>query len=399
MRLPATAGGTIKPRLIKHLPIAIFSNIVIQNWINILITENSDNSGRPIRMKSNCDKMTQLRLEAPRLPLQDSDRVVIFSDLHLGNGRERDAFKRNSDLWLKAARKYYLENSFQLVLNGDVEELQRYRLGSVLDQWPSFYELLDEFKAKTALYRILGNHDHELLQHSEYPFFDQLGHSVKFDYKGQEILVFHGHQAYAFYEKYNNLLGFFLRYFAHPLHIKSHYVASDRRVKAKVEKRVYECSRQNRIISIIGHTHRPMFDSLSRVDFLKFKIERLCRAYSSHDETGKKSIESEISYFKDELHKCKADKNCGPLSGICSADVLVPCVFNSGCTIGKRGVTSIELAGGEIRLVHWFDARRSRKYFAHYENRPQHLPGTDYYRMVLKKEPLDYISSRIKLLA
>jgi len=337
--------------------------------------------------------------QALSLPLRDSDRVVIFSDLHIGNGKERDAFRRNADLWLKAAGKYYLENGYQLVLNGDVEELQRFRLGKVIHRWKSFYDLLDQFQSKTALYRILGNHDHELLMHKDYPYHDQLLNALKFDYYGQEILVFHGHQAYAFYEKYNDLVGFFLRYFAHPLHIKSHYVASDKRVKFKVEKRVYECSLQNRIISIIGHTHRPLFDSLSRIDYLKFKIEELCRAYSKRDQAGKESIESEIRYFKDELHKCRLDEGSGLLSNLSGTDVLVPCVFNSGCTIGKRGMTAIELADGEIRLIHWFDARRSRKYFAHYENHPRQLPGTDYYRMVLKKEPLDYIITRIKLLA
>lgn len=39
----------------------------------------------------------------------------------------------------------------------------------------------------------------------------------------------------------------------------------------------------------------------------------------------------------------------------------IPCLFNSGCVIGKRGVTAPEIEEVNIRLVHWFDSRISKK--------------------------------------
>jgi hypothetical protein len=74
-------------------------------------------------------------------------------------------------------------------------------------------------------------------------------------------------------------------------------------------------------------------------------------------------------------------------------------LFNSGCAIGKRGVTAIEIADGEISLVHWFDRTRGAHHLLDHGNRPQRLGRTDYYRTVLKQDRLEYIFGRIKLLA
>jgi hypothetical protein len=62
-------------------------------------------------------------------------------------------------------------------------------------------------------------------------------------------------------------------------------------------------------------------------------------------------------------------------------------------------LTSIEIEGAEIRLVHWFDSSKSRKYFTRSDSPPERVGTSDHYRMVLKKECLDYIFARITLLA
>ena len=77
---------------------------------------------------------------------------------------------------------------------------------------------------------------------------------------------------------------------------------------------------------------------------------------------------------------------------------IIPCIFNSGCVIGKSGITGIEITNGLIKLVHWFDKTKTSKYMNFNSYIPEQLSDTDYYRVVLKEDHLDYIFSRIHLL-
>ena len=78
---------------------------------------------------------------------------------------------------------------------------------------------------------------------------------------------------------------------------------------------------------------------------------------------------------------------------------MVPCIFNSGCVIGKKGITAIEITKGKIALVHWFDRRKSQKYLDYNGYVPVQLGDSEYYRVVFKEDDLNYIFARIKLLA
>ena len=50
---------------------------------------------------------------------------------------------------------------------------------------------------------------------------------------------------------------------------------------------------------------------------------------------------------------------------------LLPCLFNSGCGIGRHGITAIEVVARRVALVYWFDRRRSAKYFESEGYKPQ----------------------------
>jgi len=78
--------------------------------------------------------------------------------------------------------------------------------------------------------------------------------------------------------------------------------------------------------------------------------------------------------------------------------LLVPCLFNSGSGIGKRGFTGIEIKNGRISLVYWFDKNLSSRYLDYNGIKTKNLNGTDYYKAVLKSEPLSYVFTRINLL-
>jgi hypothetical protein len=169
-----------------------------------------------------------------------------------------------------------------------------------------------------------------------------------------------------------------------------------------VEKRVYDFAKDKKILAMIGHTHRPLFESLSRIDTLKFKIEKMCRRYPWAKPQEQRELRKKIKRFKEELQAliCKeaSEENIN-IHTLYGEDPMVPCIFNSGCGIGRNGMTALEIKNGEIKLIYWFDSTRTVKYFNLNGYKPNQLKTSDYYRVTLKKESLDYVFSRVKLLA
>lgn len=346
-------------------------------------------------------KLDTLLKEAPVVPLEKKDRILIMSDLHLGDGSNTDDFLSNSQLVETLLKDYYLKKNFQLVLNGDIEELHRYSMKSIVSRWESMYNLFMEFRRKTALYKIVGNHDHPLLGEKEHQVNENLHSAITFDYKGNRMLVYHGHQASMIIERFYGFAGFLLRYIATPLGIKNYTVAHNNRKKFRLERRIYQFSRNRKVISIIGHTHRPLFESMSKIDSLKYKIEKLCRDYPHAGSRNQRDIRRRIQIYRAELQgmdKQEREFEAGA-SGIYHDELLVPAMFNSGCTIGKRGATAIEIVDGTISLVHWFNRNISDKYLNFNGYTPERVGETDYYRVIIKQEHLDYIMARTELLA
>ncbi|HVO39939.1 MAG TPA: metallophosphoesterase [Spirochaetia bacterium] len=350
---------------------------------------------------------------SPRQALAGTDRIVVLSDFHLGDGSSRDDFLPNGDLLQEVLARYYLPGGWSLILNGDIEELQRFSLESIQRRWASLYELLRAFEGGAAVYRIVGNHDEALWHCGERIGARSLLSSLRLSWGSDTLFVFHGHQATIFFERFNDVSGFFLRHVAHRLHIPNIPVHYESTKRYRTEHRVYGFSSARKIVSVIGHTHRPLFESLSKIDTLRFRIEQLCRDYPTVSPRARRAIETVVEGYRAELkHLWEKDRRDGLRSGLYNEQLSVPCLFNSGCAIGKRGLTAIEIAEGQIALVHWFDRNRSDRYLPGTAGRQPaaavasadgdgawHLEGTEYYRTVLKKDRLDYIFARIRLLA
>ena len=345
--------------------------------------------------------LDELYKTSAKIEVNPGDRWVIFSDLHVGNGSSKDDFKDNSALFIQVLKQYYLKGNFNLILNGDVEELQRFPEKKIIGAWPELYWVIDEFYQKGLFYKTIGNHDIELLlnegKDSRYP----IHHGLVLKWNDHSLFVFHGHQASDKYLKYNRLLGITLKYLANPLRIKNFSVAHSNRKQYAIEKKVYHFSTLRKIVSIIGHTHRPLFESLSKVERLKHKIEQLSREYTEHQKPDElKKIKKSIKNYKKELVKMfKKDKESFLRRNIYNSVIMVPCLFNSGCVIGKRGITGLEIENGHIRLVHWFDQKTSKRYLKNYGYDPEPLKDSDFYRMIINEENLDYIFARINLLS
>lgn len=342
--------------------------------------------------------LDKLYAESAAFELTDKDRWVIFSDLHMGDGGSTDDFKMNAGMFEAVLKEHYLQKKFSLLLNGDVEELQRFPLKKIQDYWSSIFSLFDRFREETQLLKTIGNHDLELGLLKDYRY--SLNEGIKFRYKEDSLFVFHGHQASKKFQKHNKLIGYTLKYFANPLGIKNYSVAHSSTKQFKIEKRAYHYSVFRKIVSVLGHTHRPLFESLHKVERLKYKIETLCREFSNNPGEHSDSIREAIKTHKKDLKQYyKQQSETNFLSYVYNTIFHIPCLFNSGCVIGKRGMTCLEIENGMIRLVHWFDEKTSKKYLQNTGYDAKKLSGTDYYRMVINEESLDYIFTRINLLS
>lgn len=347
--------------------------------------------------------LERLLKNAKPIQLDQSSKVLILSDLHMGNGGRRDDFRRNAGLVRTMLSSYYLPGKYSLVLNGDIEELFKFSLESIEAEWGDFYNLFLQFEKNGFFWKTYGNHDAELLEEKGYRLATSLVEALKFHYGKETILLFHGHQAsillWETYPLVSRAIVLFLRYVAKPAGIRNFSTAYNSRRRFAIEKSIYEFSNQAKIVSIIGHTHRPLFESLSRVDFLNFRIEELCRAFTGSSHEKRIEIEEKILALKEELDNCYLQgKKIGLRSGLYN-NITIPSVFNSGCTIGKRGITALEIDGNKIRLVYWFNGKQSRKFISSRDNRPRELGSTGFSRIVLNEDSLDYVFTRLHLLS
>lgn len=348
------------------------------------------------------ERLGRLWESSPLLETSSKDRVVIFSDLHLGDGGHADDCVHNESLIGSCMERFYLDGRWRLVLNGDIEELYRFSVCQITRRWHNLYGIFRDFRRQTDLFKLTGNHDmvlglpascrRTLVSHVEQAF--------RLHVDGIRLFVLHGHQASRLWDRMYRPGRLFFRLVGNPLGIHNYSVSRHSRKRYQIERRVHDFALASKLIAVIGHTHRPLFESLSVIDSLRYKIEKLCRDYAEAEEEHKPELERKIRVHNRQLTRTLArDRRNGSRASLYRTDDVVPCVFNSGCAVGKRGITAIEIEDGDIRLVHWFDRNRSTKYFDLNGYRPSRLDGTDFYRVVLKSESLKYVDARIRLLS
>jgi UDP-2,3-diacylglucosamine pyrophosphatase LpxH len=347
-------------------------------------------------------RLDSLLKKSSGIEISDRDRLVIMSDFHMGDGGSLDDFKHNSDLMTHILKNHYRIKKYSLVLNGDIEEIQRYSLKKITEKWSHIYEIFKDFHQDNRLIKIFGNHDYELRYRQRLPGKIPVSEGLVIGYKKHQLMLFHGHQAHLYPEIFLRLSTIILRLVANPLRIKNYAVALDNQKKYRIEKRVYQYARLKKMIVFMGHTHRPLFESLAKVDRMKFEIENLCRRYPVAPPGEKPKLEQKIVSLKDDLRRIlKTGRNRfqGKTYSLYDSEPLVPCIFNSGSAIGKRGVTALEIAEGKINLVYWFDRRIPQKSIEFNEYPARQLDDSEYFRMVLKTEDLDYLLTRVRLLS
>ncbi len=267
--------------------------------------------------------------------LGERDRVVVVSDLHMGDGSSHDDFRRTSRLFSDAFSGYYLEKGFKLVLNGDVEELHKFVLHKIREKWDLIYELFTRFQEDLSLHKLLGNHDQDLLLNGEH----DLLRSLRMRFRGAELFFLHGHQASNYLERLHSVNRMMVRSFMNPLRIKTFALDLGRKRVTRKEYRLSSFSLRKGIMTFVGHTHRPLFGS----------------------------------------------------------DSGSPLLYNSGAAIGKKGITSLEIDRGRLNLVHWLDRNVVKRYIHDERFEPERLKRSDVYRVVLNSRKLTDIMGSWKL--
>ncbi|MDR1390282.1 MAG: serine/threonine protein phosphatase [Treponema sp.] len=328
------------------------------------------------------------------LDLRDGGKLLILSDLHMGCG-PRDDLAANGRLLAVMLRDYYLPKGFILVLNGDIEELQRYRLGEINKQWRELFTLFDEFAAAGRFVKTLGNHDEDLVYEKNYSY--PLYQALRVDTGQIPVFIYHGHQSSKLFTKYNYLAHSLVRYIFAPFGIRNVSVARSPYRRFSVEKKAYAFSLAHSCISIIGHTHRTLFESLGRLDYIKYEIERLCRDYTAAPDTDKVRIAAEVAALRGDLSRLRRSERRDVLRQSLYGDELpVPCLFNSGSAISRKGINALELNNDAIALVYWFTEGGGRRFVSRGNYQVEKVNGRC--RAVLNHDRLDYIRARIELL-
>jgi predicted phosphodiesterase len=340
------------------------------------------------------------------IDLKTGGKLLIISDFHMGNGR-RDDLERNGGLVGAILDRYYFERGYTLVLNGDIEELLKHSLSSIRARWRKLYLVFDRFNEAGRLYKILGNHDAGLVLERYYPY--ALYEAVTVHTSFARVYIYHGHQGSLIYSRFHKQIAGLVRHVLKPFGIGNITSARSPRKRFAAEKRAYDFSLENGVISIIGHTHRSLFESLGRFEYIKFEIERLCREYPSAQAEKRAEIKKEVSALREELAKLGKKERRGILrASLYGGEVPVPCLFNAGCVIGKKGLNAIELDDRAISLVYWWESGKGKKFVRRGNYVVETLPAAvhpayaesaaSYHRAVLNTEKLENIHARMELL-
>jgi UDP-2,3-diacylglucosamine pyrophosphatase LpxH len=314
---------------------------------------------------------------------QHTGKFIIFSDQHKGRRNGADDFMQAEPNYL-AALDYYSNLDFYFINNGDSEELWENNLWQVRKKNKATFEAEKKFLAKNRYIKIFGNHDlfwdndplawwqlksifGEKLKVYEgvilvtevktsKPILRQpVGssnmqaatiHEGPFTSHHSPLSIFctHGHQGDASSDG-NWFSKFFVAKIWAPLQallrINPNTPAYNAEKKTVHNHIMYEwSSEQKDMLLVTGHTHQPVFQSLTVLERLYKQLQQ-----AEHDKN-----EASLNEVKKEILKREKEFTA------VSVDYMHmrPSYFNSGCCCYSDGdITGIEIADGCIRLIKW----------------------------------------------
>ena len=290
------------------------------------------------------------------IPFEEhAGKFIIFSDQHKGARNGADDFMLAEPNYL-AALEFYNQNNFFFISLGDNEELWENSLSKVKKHNQTTFETEKKFIERNVFVKIFGNHDLywdndplawiqlKNIYGEKLKVYEGVILPVSIGDKKLEICCTHGHQGDASSDG-NWFSKFFVAAIWAPLQaflrINPNTPAYNAEKKTLHNSIMYEWSAQQKDrLLITGHTHQPVFTSLTHFERLykKFQI-----AKRENNTEVINDLEKEIR---------KQEKKFAAVS--IDYLTMIPSYFNSGCCCFSDGdITGIEIADGCIRLIKW----------------------------------------------
>lgn len=292
--------------------------------------------------------------KGPLIRFSETDRFIIFSDQHKGTKNGSDDFSFAEKNYVRAL-SYYHDQNFSLINLGDSEELWENNIISVKKHNTASFGAEKNFLHRNAFIKIFGNHDLYWDNDPLAPVMLQsiFGRTIKIyegavlqtTVHGQPLNIFltHGHQG----DKQSDgnwLSKWFISTIWAPLQmyleLNLNTPAQDNNLKTTHNHFMYEwVAPQKNMLLITGHTHQPVFLSLT---FLERLFSRLLKAEQSNNLAEIEEIKAQIK-----LRKIKHESTT-------DFSAYEPTYFNTGCCCFNDGdITGIEISEGYIRLIKW----------------------------------------------
>ena len=335
-----------------------FLQRILSGWVNKMADKFSS---RPNKLRIH-KALTELYLkiaagnEKKGLLIEFSpgtDRFIIFSDQHKGAKDDSDNFALAEKNYL-AALEYYNQNNFHFISLGDGEELWENTIAAVKKNNVPSFEKEKLFLQRNAFTKVFGNHDLDWGNSPLAPLELQNIYGQKVPvYAGVilktigdnplSIFLTHGHQGDELSDG-NWFSKWFVANIWAPLQaylkINPNTPAFQDHLKTAHNLFMYEwIAPQINMLLITGHTHQPVFQSLTHLESL----------YKNLAAAKEKNDEETIQLLENEIHLKKVQGQTLP-----DFTAYKPTYFNSGCCCFNDGdITGIEIADNKIRLIKW----------------------------------------------
>ena len=319
-------------------------------------------------------------------------RFIIFSDHHKGRKNGADDFAVAETTYLQAL-DFYDQQKFHLINLGDCEELWETTLLQVMKHNKPSFAAEGKFVVRNAFTKIFGNHDLDweidplapvyLMEIYGQPIIAMEAVMLQTSIGTETLSIFctHGHQG-DLQSDGNWFSKFFVAKIWAPfqayLQLNPNTPAYDQHLKTRHNTMMYEWSAlQKNLILITGHTHQPVFESLTHLERLNRDQKK---ALYEHNREWAEALDLEIQWRKKDEDTLRYDYL-----------TMKPSYFNSGCCCYADGdITGIEISEGFIRLIKWKMVDGAATRIVHEERKldeimrelkglsPESVVGTDY---------------------
>ena len=286
--------------------------------------------------------------------LTDQDKVIVFSDQHKGTRNSIDDFALSESTYLSAL-DYYDGQGYLYCNLGDSEEFWKNQVLGVLSCNTQTFEAEKRFLKRKAFIKLFGNHD--LYWDNDPLAWFQIkriygermkvaeGAIFRFNIDNTPLSIFmtHGHQG-DLQSDGNWFSKWFVSNIWAPLQsffqINLNTPAYDNSLKSAHNAIMYAwTAKQSNLALITGHTHQPVFNSLTHLE----------RVYLKLDDAKARGDAATIQLLEAELLAGKITGETSP-----RIDNSKNTYFNAGCCCYSDGdITGIEIAQGKIRLIKW----------------------------------------------